>query len=736
MKKETVLKIFRVLFCAVFALMAFFVLLHPKKTQTNILNAILSDSAEDGLLIDLSLKHSGRFHVIFEAEDFDLPDIVQKEFSAQLDKNDFKPEFAQNGQFSELLKIYKHYSPNFLSKHTANELKNGNFETVKQESYERLYNPLGISLLPVEDDPFLLFGDYLVGLGSSENQGIVELNGKYYEVLTLNLQENIALSPSLLNDRMKKIVETKNRLEKEHDGVKIYLSGAPVHTYFASSKSMKEINIICILSSLFIVLICKFYFKSFKILLPIALSLFLGMFCGYILTSLFFDSIHILTFVFSTTLIGICVDYSLHFFAHDNNIRPVFKSLTMSMLTTVCAFLILLFSNIGLLRQIAVFTAGGLVFVYSFVVLFYPVICRNINPAPAGFNFPRLLRSKKLRFAAVFLLIFISAAGFLRLKFNDDIKDMYKPPKYLVNAEKLYSELNGGAMSGAFYLVNGSDMQNLLEKEEKITASLNQEDFIALSRFLPSKKQQAQNRAYIHELYTRELNDYAPFLTQAQKNKLLERNSNTGFLTPETFKFPVFNDFLTGENSSLVILKKQPPANEVKRALAENSGVKFIDLKNDISSRVEKCRISCIKLILPALMLLFAGLSLIYNPKNALKILLPSVCGGFITIGLLSLFNQPVNLFHVLALFLIAGFSLDYSIFRFNSLKNPALSCTKSANAVLISCATSVFSFLLLSFTSFKLISSLGFVLSLGLISSYVLSLLLINNDSKEPKNF
>ena len=117
-------------------------------------------------------------------------------------------------------------------------------------------------------------------------------------------------------------------------------------------------------------------------------------------------------------------------------------------------------------------------------------------------------------------------------------------------------------------------------------------------------------------------------------------------------------------------------------------------------------------------------------------ILLPSVCGGFITIGLLSLFNQPVNLFHVLALFLIAGFSLDYSIFRFNSIKNPALSGIKSANAVLISCATSVFSFLLLSFTSFKLISSLGFVLSLGLISSYVLSLLLINNDSKEPKNF
>ena len=84
-----------------------------------------------------------------------------------------------------------------------------------------------------------------------------------------------------------------------------------------------------------------------------------------------------------------------------------------------------------------------------------------------------------------------------------------------------------------------------------------------------------------------------------------------------------------------------------------------------------------------------------------------------------------MNLFHVLSLFLITGFSLDYSIFRFNDARTENM--YHSRVAVLMSCATTVFSFLLLSLTSFKLVSSLGFMLACGLISSYILSLILIN---------
>ena len=722
MKKETFLNILRVLFCLVFAFLAIFVVFHPKRTQTNILQAILTNNAQDRLLSDLSEKHSGRFNVIFEADGADLGEI-SREFLSLVDKNVIKTDFSKNGRFARILDTYKYYSPNLLSMSTAKSLKEHNYENVKLESLERLYNPLGLNLLPVEKDPFLLFDDYIQSLSGPQAGGSVEFDGKNYEILTLSLPEEIALSPTLLNQEISKVKNIKNRLEKEHNGLKIYLSGAPVHTFYASSKSMVEINVICVLSSIFIILLCKFYFRSFKILIPIALSLSLGMVFGYLLTSALFDSIHILTFVFSTTLIGICVDYSLHFFAHDNDIDSVFKSLTLGMITTVFAFFTLLFSNISLLKQIAVFTSGGLVCVYLFVVLFYPLICKNIKPKSADFRFPEL----KINKIAAGVLILLCIAGLLRVKFNDDIKDMYVPPKHLVQAEKLYANLQGAQNSTSFIIVNGSNVQELLENEENITKYLNQDDFYSLSKFVPSIKRQKENSELIKDLYKHELNDYAGFLPVSQRKKLLNAPQFNDFLTLEKLNLPMLKDFLINDTTSVIILQKTPPEHLLNKILSDNPRAQLINLRDDISHRVEKCRHACMMLIIPAVLVLFGLLSFVYKPKNALKIILPSILGGTITISLLGLLGLPVNLFHVLALFLITGFSLDYAIFRFNFLNSPAPA--KSGWAVLISCATTVFSFLLLAFTSFKLISSLGFVLAVGLVSSYLLSLVLIRKD-------
>ena len=737
MKKSTFLNILRGVFCILFAAMAVFVFFHPKKTQTNILKAILSDSKEDQMLVHLSQKYSGRFNIIFEADDMLKADTAQKEFLENIDKQALQKDYSTGGEISDLLSVYKAYNRNLLSVKTKKEIKEHNFELVKLESLERLYNPLSINLLPLEEDPFMLFSDFLSMLASQDSNIINEFDGKYYSILKLNLKEEIALSPSLLNQEMSKVIKTKNKIEKAHKDIKIYLAGAPVHTYYASSKSMKEINLICILSSVFIILICKFYFRSFKLLLPIAISLSLGMLCGYMLTAIFFDSIHILTFVFSSTLIGICVDYSLHYFAHDNDIKLILKSLTMSMLTTVCAFLVLLFSGVELLKQIAVFTSGGLLCVYLFVVLFYPVFCKNIKPSPVELD-PFLYLNKIPRKVKLFmsvLILIIAVYGLFKIHFNDEITDMYKPPKFLVNSEKLYALLNKNTSSPSFILVHGKDMQDILEKEENITEHTNQDYFYALSKFIPSIKQQKENQKLISLLYKRELNNYAAFLPKETRVRILNRPERKGFLTFDKVNLPMLKDFLIDDNTSVIVLKKAPPPDFIKFVVERSSDAKFIDLKNDISNKVKNCRLACLKLIIPALAALFLVMSVIYKPLNAIKIMAPSTIAGIFVIGLLSLLNIQINLFHVLALFLIAGFSLDYSIFRFSTTRNMQTSHLKSNWAVLISCATTVFSFLLLSMTSFKLISSLGFILSVGLTTSYILSLFLISEKSNESEN-
>ena len=105
---------------------------------------------------------------------------------------------------------------------------------------------------------------------------------------------------------------------------------------------------------------------------------------------------------------------------------------------------------------------------------------------------------------------------------------------------------------------------------------------------------------------------------------------------------------------------------------------------------------------------------LLYNA--AVKIISAPLIASIFAIGFTSLIGQQIDIFHILSIFLILGFSLDYSIFMANGGK-------ESKDAVFISFISTFISFTLLAFTSFKLISSMGIILAIGLLTSYLLGL-------------
>ena len=722
--KSRILDILRVLFVAVILVLSVVVFFNPKKTETNILKAVLTDNQNDRILVDLSKRNSNKINIIFESDDFDNLDNAYKDFFDRLDKNSF---YLNETEITGVLDTYKKYPDNFLSDNTRKLLKEKNYDAIVQQSYERLYNPVGLTLLPLEKDAFLLLTDYITGLSAPNSAQDSEIDGKYYKTASFYIKKELALSPTLLNERMTELVALKDSVSDED--VKIYIAGAPSHTYYASSKSMKEINLICVLSSLFIILLCKFYFNSFKILLPIGASLALAMYLGYLVTCMFFDSIHILTFVFASTLIGICVDYCLHYFAHNKDLIRILPSLTQSLLTTVCAFAILLFSNMELLKQISIYTITGLVCVYLVVVLFYPLLCKNIELTKMKtLKFPAI--ADKIKYTIITVMAIVAISGLFNIKFNDDIKDMYVPPKSLASAEKLYAQLSGSGFNPDFIIVNAKDTQSLLEKEETITQKLfeNNIEYYALSRFVPSIKTQKENKSLVKKLYKNSLKSYAdPFLSEKTIKDILNTKQEQNFLTPDNTNLSMLKDFLYNDTTSVIVVNTESEKEKVIKQIANKSAATLINLKEDISQKVGSCRKACLILFAPAVIVLFLILAFIYKPKNALKIIFPSFFGAMFSIGLIGLSGKGLNLFHVLALFLIIGFTMDYSIFRFNG-----SSSSNSKAAVLISCATSVFSFFLLSMTSFKLISSLGFILWVGLLSSYILSVLLISQSSCE----
>ena len=70
----------------------------------------------------------------------------------------------------------------------------------------------------------------------------------------------------------------------------------------------------------------------------------------------------------------------------------------------------------------------------------------------------------------------------------------------MIEAEKLYQEVTSANSNTSFIIVEGDNLQDILEREENIAQRLNENSiaYYSLSKFLPSIKRQKENKCKIH----------------------------------------------------------------------------------------------------------------------------------------------------------------------------------------------------------------------------------------------
>ena len=104
-----------------------------------------------------------------------------------------------------------------------------------------------------------------------------------------------------------------------------------------------------------------------------------------------FGQIHVLTLVIGTSLLGITIDFPLHWLGKcygmpawqaDTAMRRVLPGLTVSLSATLVGYLALIFTPFPALTQTAVFSAAGLAIAYGATVLLLPGLMRDWRPRP------------------------------------------------------------------------------------------------------------------------------------------------------------------------------------------------------------------------------------------------------------------------------------------------------------------------------------------------------------------
>lgn len=671
--------------------------------ETNLLKTLLPKSITSTTdIVPIADKYASIIKVVLESDSPETLEKIKQEFTSSLDKDYFETDTPN---VSLLIENYLSYPENFLSETDRKLLIQKRYDEIYSKSIETLYNPAGIQITSFEKDPYLLLDNFLMS-----NRNILDnetfFDEKYHDFLTLKLKNKEGLSPDLCNKKVAELINLQKKLKSKNSQVD--LAGTPIHSYYTYQKSVFDINLICIFSTLLIILLTRYYFKQIKLLFPIALSIIFGLLVGFIFTKILFSNFQMITMVFSTTLIGIGIDYSYHYCFAEKIDKTFFKNLTLSLFTTIFPFVLLYSTKIELLQQIAVFTIAGLSAIYLFILVFYT--CFDLPEPKNSIKIPY----KFYKYAFIILCV-LGIIGLTQFRINDSLTALYIPSKKLINSENLYNRVSGNASKHTQIItVEGKNLEDLLQKEEKITQKLLAENiyYVSLSKFIPSKSRQKENFELVKELYSKTSDNYSEFLDVNQREKLLNKK-----FTPVDFEIKNYTylaDFLYKPNATFVIVNSDKDL-QINEPFAD-----VFEIKVKTEKYLKHYR-QVIERIFPITALILTILfMLLYGVRRGIKIILPPILATVLSVGLTCLLGFDLNLFSVIALFLILGFTIDYSVFRAGNNK-------QTEDAILISSLTTSVSFLLLSFSGFRLLSSMALVLFWGIFVSYVSGFLLVS---------
>lgn len=542
--------------------------------------------------------------------------------------------------------------------------------------------------------------------------------------------------------------------DPQTQSAQVLVSGAVFHAAEASANAQREMSIIGGGSSLGVLLLFLLAFRRIKPLLLSLVSVAYGCGVALVINHFLFGKIHLMTLVFGASLIGVAVDYSLHYLckyqdlsqrmpdAQDRGKRVLeilLPALSLSLIASVLGYSSLLPTPLPGLQQIALFSVIGLCGAWLFLVVIYPLLVRQPLPAPsavidrcaaAAWFFWQRMRGLPQYFIFSGIVIVIIAGSVLASR-SSDVRTLYKPSAQLMASEqRLHSALQG-VSPNQYFLLRAESAEELLQQEERfrrehLDALVNAgalSGYIATSAIVPSLQQQNANYALMaQQLYSAnglvdQFMQSAGFDTQAVAQAQTEfvAAQSQHLLVDEWLQVArpdqglLWLGELNGKHVSIIGLRGVVDVKALAAA-ANNHSIIWIDRVAGMSQLLHQLMNSAAVLLLLAYIAILPLLWIYFRRKRALLLILVPLIATVTTLALLSLSGVAINLFHLFGCYLILGLGMDYGIFSYT--QGPQDPVTQ--RAIFLSAVSSSLSFGLLALSSTPMVSAFGITLFLG----------------------
>jgi len=625
-----------------------------------------------------------------------------------------------------------------------------------EQRVQSLFDPFaGFSLVPSQDDWLGLTGRIQnsqpkpanVTLDTASGALIAEAEGQHWVLLrarTLGNAFDLHL-PLQVADLL-----ATARAQAGQAGAHLLAASGLLHAAAGQQQASREITWVGGGATLGIVLLLLLALRRWQALLAFV-PVLVGMLFGSVVCVALFGQMHVMTLVLGSSLIGVAVDYPLHYLSKSWSLKPwrswqavrlTLPGMSLSLATSCIGYLALAFTPFPALTQIAAFSAAGLVGAYLSAVCLLPALLAGVQLHPPHWPLQvaetltrwreRLLRRVPSAVLLGLLMVFC-AAGLLRLGSHNDIRQWVASPPQLLEEAQAVARITGYQPTSQFYLVRGADQQQLLERLSLLSAKLDElvelgklKGYMSLGQLAASPAQQTQARqalAVLPQHWQPLLNLGVPQAAlQAELQHLQQLPTQR---IEQLLAGPLgeaWRPLWLGEDgagvAAIVSLQGLGDTALLRLQVEDLDGVQLVDRLGELNQLFAATQVSAAELKLLSCVLILVLLVLPFGLRGALRIVALPLLAALCSLACLGWLGQPLTLFSLFGLLLVTAISVDYAILMHEHIGGPAVSLL----GTLLAALTTWLSFGLLALSATPAVSNFGLAVSLGLAFSFLLA--------------
>ena len=287
---------------------------------------------------------------------------------------------------------------------------------------------------------------------------------------------------AILVDLIDKVIKTTS---ESHQNVKISAVGAPTIAV-TNARQIKNDSFLSIaLAIVLIFSILMFTMARKRNLLWLGISILFGWIFALAVIALFKTSISIIVVGIGSVIVGIAVNYPLHYLDHIKQqpdkreaLKDVIQPLVIGNITTVAAFACLIFVKAEAMHDLGLFGALMLVGTILFVMIFLPlyaVVPKKTHKLFVDSGKEPSERWRKIKLYAFWPIIIITlilSHFSSETEFDSDLHNInYMTKQQQQDLALLNESLQKEGKTELFYIVSeGTDFQDVLAQNEEIIA--------------------------------------------------------------------------------------------------------------------------------------------------------------------------------------------------------------------------------------------------------------------------